>query len=331
MAQGKQLARQWQILRILENHRYGISLEDLSERAEVTRRTIERDLSCFVEMGFPIQSEVRDNGKKLWRLKSHFLESDTLIFSPTEIISFYLANKLINPLAGTCLGDGWEEFLKKLHSILPQTVLDHFSELEETLYVKSSQSSKPVPNTFLENIRKAIRDQKVIKIEYFRDSSEGVLAITLHPYGLIVYENGFYVIGYSEEVQDMRTYKLQRMQSVELTKKMFKKPEDFSLEKCTKGSFGIFYDKNKKPFTVRCEFRGWAARIVREQRWHRTQVIEKEEGDMILASFLLNTTEEFKRWVLGFGPLAKVVEPGNLKKEIIDLYKRSLENYGGNH
>ena len=56
--------------------------------------------------------------------------------------------------------------------------------------------------------------------------------MTLHPYGLIVYENGFYVIGYTEEVKDMRTYKLQRMQSVELTKKTFEKPEDFSLEKC---------------------------------------------------------------------------------------------------
>ena len=112
MAQGKQLARQWQILRILENHHYGISLEELSERAEVTRRTIERDLSSLVEMGFPIQTEVRENNKKFWRLTSHFLESDTLIFTPTEIISFYLANKLINPLAGTCLGDSWEEFLK---------------------------------------------------------------------------------------------------------------------------------------------------------------------------------------------------------------------------
>jgi predicted DNA-binding transcriptional regulator YafY len=327
MAQGKQLARQWQILRILENHRFGISLEELSEKAEVTRRTIERDLSSLAEMGFPIQSETRDNGKKFWKLKKQFLETDSLIFSPTEIVSFYLANKLINPLAGTCLGDSWEGFLKKLQSLFPKAALNYFSELDEIFYVKSSQTSKPVSSTFIETIRKAIKDSKVIEFDYLRDNSEGNLSIVLHPYGLIVHENAFYVIGFSEGVEGIRTYKLQRMQSITLTRKAFKRPDDFSIEKMFKGSFGMFYGQQKKPITVRCELRGWAARMVREQKWHRTQVIEKDDENAVIVSFLLSSTIEFIRWVLGFGPMAYVIEPEDVKNEVLKHLQSSISNY----
>lgn len=327
MAQGKQLARQWQLLKILENHRFGISLEDLTKRTEVARRTVERDLSSLVEMGFPIEFETRDNGKKFWKLKKQFLEKDNLIFSPTEIVSFYLANKLINPLAGTCLGDSWEEFLKKLQSLFPQATLNYFSELDEIFYVKSSQTSKPVSSTFVETIRKAIKENKILKFDYLRDSSEGNLSITLHPYGLIVYENAFYVIGFSEGAEGIRIYKLQRIQSITLTKKPFKRPGDFSIDNTFKGSFGVFYDQQKKPVTVRCKLKGWAARMVREQKWHRTQVIEKDDGNSVIVSFLLNSTIEFVRWILGLGPMAYVIEPEEVRNEVLLNLKDSLDNY----
>ena len=87
MPKGGQLARQWQLLRVLESFRFGISIEDLAEKAQSSRRTIERDLAALRKIGFPISCESREFGKKFWRLERHFLESDKLIVSPTEMVS----------------------------------------------------------------------------------------------------------------------------------------------------------------------------------------------------------------------------------------------------
>lgn len=60
VAKGSQLARQWQLLRVLESFRFGISIEDISEKVECSRRTVERDLVTLHNIGFPISCESRD-------------------------------------------------------------------------------------------------------------------------------------------------------------------------------------------------------------------------------------------------------------------------------
>ena len=72
MAKGSQLSRQWQLLRILENFHYGVSVEELAEKVEYCRRTVERDLDDLQRLGFPIAFETEDYGKKLWRLERIF-------------------------------------------------------------------------------------------------------------------------------------------------------------------------------------------------------------------------------------------------------------------
>ncbi|MBN1550840.1 transcriptional regulator [bacterium] len=326
MSRGEQLSRQWQVLRVLENHRYGISIDELAEKLECSRRTLERDLKALQDMGFPIQSEAKEFGKKYWTLTKQFIESDNLILTPTEIISLYLANQFINPLAGTYLDDGWKQFLGKIQSLLPPTVLRYFSELDETLYVKPLQESAPVPSEYLEKVRKAINESVILKIEHKKPDNQ-TSSVTLHPYGLIVYENSFYVMGYCEERDDIRTFKLQRITKVSLTRKKYEKPKDFSLEKCFKGSFGIIENMEIAPKTIRCEMTDWAARMVREQKWHRTQVIEKDDGDTIVVSFLLDSSVEFKRWILGFGPLARIIEPKEVQQEVVQSLAKMLKNY----
>jgi len=325
MSRGKQLARQWQVLKLLENHRFGISLDDLSAKLEISRRTLERDLKSLMELGFPIQSEIREFGKKAWKLTKQFVESDKIILTPTEIISLYLANQMTNPLAGTYLENGWTKFLSKIQAILPPTVLGYFAELDQILYVKRSQQPALIPTEYVEIFRKALKESIILKIYYKRDDKQS--SLTLHPYGLTVYENAFYVIGYCEELNEIRTYKLQRITKIEWSRKKFKKPNDFSLEKCFKGCFGIIENRGQRPKTVRCEMTGWAARTVREQKWHRTQVIEQDDGRRVVVSFLLDSTVDFIRWFLGFGDSACVIEPQETKQEIIRTLQNSLKNH----
>ena len=51
MSRGNQLLRQWQLLRILQQFRVGISIDELAERVGYKRRTVERDLAMLKEAG----------------------------------------------------------------------------------------------------------------------------------------------------------------------------------------------------------------------------------------------------------------------------------------
>jgi len=305
------------LLRVLESFRFGISIEELAKKAQSSRRTIERDLATLREIGFPISCESREFGKKFWRLESRFLESDKLIVGPTEMISMHLARQCLTPLSGTCFGEGLKQLWCKIQALLPEKALSYFAELDETFYVKFFDvDSNPDESTHLEKIRKAISENSIIRIEYNPERH----------YGLVLYEGSMYLIGHSVQAEALRTFKVKRLTNVKITRKSFQRPEDFSLERCLSGSFGIIY-KEIKRITVRCEFKDWAAQMIREQKWHRTQVIEEDSGDTLIASFLLDTTTEFKKWILGFGPMVRVIEPQDLKAEVIESLKNTLENY----
>lgn len=327
MAKRSQLERQWQLLRILESFRFGISIEDLAEKVKSSRRTIERDLAILQKMGFPISCESREFGKKFWRLEKHFLESDKLIVSPTEMISMHLARQCLSPLTGTCFGEGMEQLWGKIQTLLSEKTLSYFAKLDEMFYVKFFDvDSNPYESAYLETIRKAISENSIIRIGYDPDMQSSPYKIEFHPYGLVLYEGSMYLIGYSVMAKALRTLKVKRMVEVKTTKKTFQRPKEFSLEHCISGSFGIIYNEIER-ITIRCEFKGWSARLLREQKWHRTQVIEEDSGDTLIVSFLLDTTTEFKKWILGFGPLVRVIEPDILSEEIIDSLKKSLKNY----
>jgi predicted DNA-binding transcriptional regulator YafY len=53
MSRGEPLIRQWNLLKALQAHRLGIGANELAERLECTKRTIQRDLSVLQQAGYP--------------------------------------------------------------------------------------------------------------------------------------------------------------------------------------------------------------------------------------------------------------------------------------
>jgi len=69
-------------------------------------------------------------------LKPQFIESKELIFSVTEMLSLYLSQQLLAPLAGTQMGGGLATLMDKVRAFLPAKTLSYFSNLDNMLLVK---------------------------------------------------------------------------------------------------------------------------------------------------------------------------------------------------
>ena len=326
MARGEPLIRQWNLLKILQSRHYGITSDDLAKELEYSKRQVLRDLKTLQQSGFPISFEERDYGKRYWKMSGKFIESQQLLLSITEILSLYMSQQLLSPLAGTSFGNGLVSLLEKVKTYLPKQALKYFTNLDQSFIVKNlayhdySQHEEQISL-----LNQSITESRILNIRYKSATKKQPYNTQFHPYGMIYFGTSLYTIGYLAEYEEIRTLKVSRIQDLKLTRNTFKRPVTFSLQAYTQGSFGIM--SSNKPIKIKISFSGWAAINVREQLWHPSQTIIKDTEDELVAQFELTDTNEFKRWVLGYGRLAKVLQPKSLASEIKDELKSNLKLY----
>jgi predicted DNA-binding transcriptional regulator YafY len=97
---------------------------------------------------------------------------------------------------------------------------------------------------------------------------------------------------------------------------------------CFLGCFESLRSHDGQPQTIRLEFTRDVARYVQESRWHRSQKLTVQKDGSLQAEFLLTDTQEIKRWIMSFGPNARVLEPQDLVKELQRDLQQMVGNYG---
>ncbi len=327
MSRGEPLIRQWNLLKAMQAYHYGLCADELARRIECSKRQVLRDLKVLQDVGFPVSYEERDFGKRFWKLSPNFIESDKLIFSVTEMLSIYLGQKLLAPLAGTEFGEGINSLLEKIKATLLSRALSHFAELDETLLVKTHVfNDYSAHDKKIRLLNKAIHEYTVVNLTYKSQSKQKPYQTRCHPYGMVYFDGDLYCIGFMEVYSEIRTLKLTRILSAELTADSFRRPKDFSLKAHTQNSLGIFSTPGPTQ-TIKVQLQDWAANSVRESIHHPSQKIIEDNGSNVTVQFELANTTELKRWLLGFGAHACVLSPQTLATEIAREIKRMAECY----
>ncbi len=339
MARGEPMLRHWNLLRTLQTRGQGIPLKELAAGAGVSERTIQRDFEILQEVGFPIDHDDDEHGRRLWRMQHDFLRAGPLALGFTEAVSLHLAKRLLNPLAGTRLAEGMETILAKIRSIVPAAALDYFAELDEVVQIRRTGSTDYVPHA--ETVRlllDATRGERTVEVTYHALIRAEEYTTRYDPYGLIYYEGDLFVIGHSHQADAIRTFKVPRIRSARMTADRFERPASPNVAEAFRASFGIFQPAG--PLTeIVARFTGIAARLVEERVWHESQELSwlpaedtlferaGEDYDALVATFRLGSVVEFKRWVMGFGAQAEVLRPDWLRQEIREELLAALGTY----
>lgn len=328
MARGELILRQWNLLKTLQTRGEGIPLRDLADQLEVSERTIQRDFEVLQELGFPIDHQDDEFGKRFWRMPHDFFRTGPLMVSLTEAVSLHLAEELINPLAGTHFAEGLGTMLDKIRSLVPAKALDYFAELDETIHVRRTGQTDYSPHAAtIQTLTDAARAEKSVEMTY-RSLWRGKEYTTrCDPYGLVYYEGDLFLVGKSHQADAIRIFKVTRIVQVDLTHESFDRPSDFSLDLQFKDTFGIT-QIGGDPVEVVVRFTGPVAALVEERIWHESQQLSwlpaeetlfeeaPDEPETLLATFRLADTVELKRWVKGFGDRAEVLKPDWLRSEM---------------
>jgi predicted DNA-binding transcriptional regulator YafY len=313
------------LLKALQSHHYGLSVDELAERLECDKRTVQRDLKALDGL-FPLQAETRDYGKKFWKLPDHMTTSGELQLTVTEMISLYLGEQLLTPLAGTPMGDGLSTALEKIRAVLPKAALLYFEELEETFLFKAvGREDYSGCDGHIESLNRAIIDEQVVRLTYASASKGREVTTAFRPYGMVLLGASLYCVGHVAAYDEVRTLRVSRVVDAKPTGETFERPRRFSLARHTAGAFGIFRGGDAQ--LIRVEFTGWAARNIREIEWHESQEIVADDGQTLTAEWRLGSTIEFKRWLLGYGRHAKVLQPKAFAQEVAEEFAAGTELY----
>lgn len=340
MSRGHQVFRQWKLLRMLQTRGEGVPLAQLAEEVGVSERTIQRDFEVLQELGFPIEHEEDEYGKRFWRMPHDFFRTGPLVLSLTEAISLHLADRLMVPLSGTYLAAGLESILGKIRSLVPRKALDHFAALDEMICVRRTGSTDysgfgEIIGTLID----AARENRTVEVTYRAIWRGDEYTTLFDPYGLVYYDGDLFVLGKSHRAGAVRIFKVTRILGANATEKPFLRPADFSLEQQFRSSFGIFQAAGE-PVEITVRFSGVAAALVEERVWHESQQLSwqpaedtlfshpGDESDSLIATFRLSGVVEFKRWIKGFGDQAEVLKPAWLRLELRDELLAAANRHG---
>lgn len=339
MARGEQILRQWNLLRTLQTRGQGLPLRELAAESGVTERTVQRDFEVLQELGFPIDYQEDEYGKRFWRLPHDFFRTGPLVLSLTEALSLHLAEHLFAPLAGTLFAEGIASVRDKLRSLMPAQALEYFRDLDETVYVRrTGVTDYSAHADTIRTLTEAAQRGQVVEIAYRGLWRPAEYTTAVDPYGLVLYEGDLYLVGRSHRANAVRIFKVTRIETVTVTPQVFSRPPGFALEQHFRNTFGIVRTGGP-PTEVVVRFTGPAAALVEERMWHESQhvewlatehtLFEECSGDhpTLQATFRLADVVEFKRWIKGFGADAEVLRPESLRRELRDELRATLDRY----
>ncbi len=320
-----EVIRQWSILRDLEASRR-VTIDELAERTGVTTRTIRRDLEALQSAGFPLFDEVHE-GKKYWTLEHRaFRRLDDTGFTLAEMTALYFSRSLVECLAATpferdvrsafdklaaALTPGMRQFLDRLPLVI-QAKAEPGSQAAVRDRAPATASKQSAPRAArVAQLLEATLHHRRVGIRYDSFSSNRQKDYVLEPYRLIFGQGGLYLLAFVPEYGELRTFAVERILSLSMTEDRFEPvelPEDAFAH-----SLGV---NQGTPERIELAFEPRIARYVKERVWHASQqTTEAADGTLTMTLDVCNDWA-LRSWILGFGPLARVIAPPELVSQI---------------
>ena len=293
----------------------GLTAIELAELLDVDRRTVYRDVDFLCGQGVPVWQE---NGR-FGINRSRYLANVRLSFQ--EAIALVLAGLLLsrsidarNPHVMAAL--------TKLASTLPQPLNAHLKRAANRIEQQYSDNGQVV---LLEAIAEGWGNGQKVKIGYRSPRSGTLRQRIISPYALEPTPSGIYVIGHDSWSDDIRTFKLDRLESAVVMEETFNIPDDFDLEARLATGWRIMAGDDVNE--VRLRFLPDVLSQVSERQWHPSQTVEQiADGGCILTVHVAKP-QEMKPWIRSWGAQVEVLAPGWLRADIAQEMRQAVELY----
>lgn len=201
-----------------------LSGTDLSRRLEVDGRTVRRYIVRLQEMGIPVEADHGPMGG--YRLRRGF-KLPPLMFTDGEAVALTLGLMAIRDLSLPVETAAVVGALAKTERVMPEALLAQARALQEAVTFHNTQTQVTTRPDFVTTLSLAVRERRRVRMSYQAWNTESSER-EFEPYGIVVLEGYWYTAGYCCLRKNLRTFRLDRMQTLKLIDSPFERPEDFN-------------------------------------------------------------------------------------------------------
>jgi predicted DNA-binding transcriptional regulator YafY len=321
-----EVIRQWKLLRTLDAHRHGATVDDLATELGVTKRTIWRDMAALQEVGFPLTSDSVGKRTRFMLMNAPFKGLADLGVSMVELASLYMGRAMVDGMAGAPFGAALAAMTKKIEKALPAKMRQFLDRLPALVEAKPTAVKKTRGKSYeqhLGNLIEACAERRVCVMKYFSASSGRAKDYNVHPYRLVHANGGMYVLAWVPEYAEIRTFAVERIEKLSLQPMRFEIEAELSADAFAH-SLGV---NRGTPERVVVSFAPRIASYVRERTWHRSQKLQDLPDGGVRMTLNVSVDAPLRTWILGFGAFAKVESPSWLAEEILEQLDEAREAY----
>lgn len=300
------------IISLLNNNFDGYSIRELSEILQVPIELIKQDMkhlldneefniNLFPDIDFSDDYDEFDNDIK-WFAISQKENSAILSLTSLELMSFKL---FINNIK--------ESISKKKYEKINLVIKNNFNSMNDE------------QKRFLRIIEKALKKENVITLSY-RNKQDKVNVFDVCPIGIVYYEfeSLWYMVGYWKEM--IFYYRLDRIKNVVIKNITFEYPDNFNMRESMANLWGMELGEEYK---VKVKFKNDYNLVEKLKRdlYNRKNAKLYTKDKYIIYEDRVIGINNFKMWVRGFGSDAIVIEPKEVRDDILNSAKEMYEYY----
>ncbi len=307
-----------------------LTTAELSQRLEVSERTILRDMDALSASGIPVYAERGNRGG--WKLSEGYRTRLTGL-KANELVTLLLSthSQLLSDLG---MNDSFQDAQQKILAASPTMIHPTIQSIRSKIHIDGASWHPQEQNSSqLESIQEAVFSEQKLSIVYKRDDGSQPVERILCPLGLVAKRSVWYLVGMIDSSEheshpqaELRTYRVSRIEAVIQLHEHFTPPVDFDL--------AAYWEQSKQQFRHTLPHYEAILRVeanllsrIKQERFIRILQMQPCEQNWWELKLDLATLEYACQLLLGWGAEARIVHPPELKEQVIKAAHRLITAY----
>ncbi len=200
-----------------------LTAKELAEELEISIRTVYRYIDALCASGVPIISDAGHNGG--YSLLNEFTKAP-LFFNQDEQKALVHAAKFAID-AGYPFSETLDEAISKLKMYTNEEQLNHINNHLRGFEV-IHPTVAPSLKSILQDLEMAVADSYSVNIVYLKEREIEPQSRYIDPYGIVYWKSKWYTVAYCHLRKEVRSFRMDRIQSLSKTDQKFDRPFGFS-------------------------------------------------------------------------------------------------------
>jgi len=304
-----------ELARMLAATAEGLTLDEMTERLGVGRRTAERMRDAVREV-FPQLEEVEDPPTRRFRIPSGL---DGLFQAPTaeELAALNAAAEMLGQQGAQSRAGALRSLERKVLAATRAAARRRLApDLEALLQAETiAVSAGPRPfedEEVLSSVREALKSMSRLSFRYDGGSTPGRVR-EVAPFGLL-FGRSNYLVAEEEPGAGARNWRLDRIRDITVLEAPATAPDGFSLQDYADESFGIYRDAIEDVVLL---VTPEGAEDALRWRFHANQQVEARPDGSVVVRFRAAGMRELAWHLFTWGDRVRVVSPEILRQTLV--------------